>query len=905
MIQLPKKLHHLEIFEQDGQHYVADLDRERILPITEVQAEVLKHTEHLTIPQLITALQQRYEIPEIFGAVTQLGRWAKLGLIFSPFPPQPAATQARPHRIFVMHDLLYWPPPPKHPAHGFQNYRLVTELAKQVSIQFAIPEEKSDEIQLDEAGIEAIKVKSGREFSPLWYALGNVDAVLALSSGTYEDLPFYCQSNFPVLARIYSEGREKETIFNKLLAKAALTRPYDALVVDASWVKTELALLLPDVPNVVCIPDGIDFQQLPPFEKLQARSALTQGLAIGKDSRPIVGLVLGTARFDSLQIASEIAAQRPDWMLLLYDENLSPRWPELPENLRCFGASQYTDPYLLPIVLRGVDVLFFSASVGSPTRLLSAAMACGTPLVIASRARIAELGEDVPHVLSQKTTPVWRDDMPWASAVDAIAGLLSNRNKRQELAETAKQQAALLTWENQVKAWVSLLEQLKVKQTQIQSRYQPERPVLFCRFYDKGSDTVHSQAMVGSQLARHSVEEGLLFALRQEHTATEVALVHRWLNRTPPIHLTHETSSTASDGAWSVNIETEPKRAASGSSTSSVGTCPDGRPPDERSPEVAPFVEKPPVAEVPSEVQQEHALAMTAIESKFGEHAPYATNYLRKKTERLIKLSPFTALNELNDYLQRSEGFWRHFDDLLADILAITGCGMEALLNPPPSQLTQDAPSFEAIKENWYETPYYPISEHLNYIDFEPALFRARFILKHLTALDQEQATFLDLGFGPGVLSALILQTKPGWQGHGVDISFVCRDYAQKLLERKGVADRAHLCIGDVRQLPYPDKHFDLIVGMEVFEHIPNPQEGLSEAVRVLKPGGYAITALPVQLPLKMHLYVFKDTQEVLSLYPCVGLNVLDFQEKLYQLPQRKFTDTFALSERVSEGFTF
>ena len=72
---------------------------------------------------------------------------------------------------------------------------------------------------------------------------------------------------------------------------------------------------------------------------------------------------------------------------------------------------------------------------------------------------------------------------------------------------------------------------------------------------------------------------------------------------------------------------------------------------------------------------------------------------------------------------------------------------------------------------------------------------RARFIIKPLESLNLEEETFLDLGFGPGVLTALILQTKPRWRGHGVDISSVCRDYAQKLLTRKGVAERAHLML--------------------------------------------------------------------------------------------------------------
>ena len=84
---------------------------------------------------------------------------------------------------------------------------------------------------------------------------------------------------------------------------------------------------------------------------------------------------------------------------------------------------------------------------------------------------------------------------------------------------------------------------------------------------------------------------------------------------------------------------------------------------------------------------------------------------------------------------------------------------------------------------------------------------------------------------------------------------------------RKKVADRCQLSLGDVRALPYPDNTFDVVVAVEVLEHIPNPEVGVSEAVRVLKQGGYAITAMPVQLPLLMHLTDFDTPDEVLGLY--------------------------------------
>ena len=272
-----------------------------------------------------------------------------------------------------------------------------------------------------------------------------------------------------------------------------------------------------------------------------------------------------------------------------------------------------------------------------------------------------------------------------------------------------------------------------------------------------------------------------------------------------------------------------------------------------------------------------------------------AVEYHRIRFGQTIQYLLRSILEQTDTLVKQSDAGWARTEEVISDILYCVDMDVEQLLALEiPNELTTDR-DFEAVKAKLYETKYYPVSEHLNYISFPPALERKAFIEKHFSRF-KEKSHFCDLGFGPGVLTAFILEQEASWRAAGVDISQDCLRHAERLLEKKEVSERSELSVADVRRLPYPDDTFDVVVAVEVLEHIPDPEAGLAEAMRVLKPGGYAMTALPVQLPLLMHLYDFDTPDEVLALYKKVGLEVVDFEKKEFQRQAGPFTDTFALS---------
>lgn len=102
----------------------------------------------------------------------------------------------------------------------------------------------------------------------------------------------------------------------------------------------------------------------------------------------------------------------------------------------------------------------------------------------------------------------------------------------------------------------------------------------------------------------------------------------------------------------------------------------------------------------------------------------------------------------------------------------------------------------------------------------------------------------LDAGCGEGALS--ILLAKHGCTVTGVDISepniAACMEYAKK----EGVADRITFLVGDVENLPLPDKSFPFVVSSHVLEHVPTFAKGASELSRVCS--GTVIVAIPTCL---------------------------------------------------------
>ncbi|MGC9319527.1 MAG: class I SAM-dependent methyltransferase [Armatimonadota bacterium] len=119
---------------------------------------------------------------------------------------------------------------------------------------------------------------------------------------------------------------------------------------------------------------------------------------------------------------------------------------------------------------------------------------------------------------------------------------------------------------------------------------------------------------------------------------------------------------------------------------------------------------------------------------------------------------------------------------------------------------------------------------------------------RHLKRAGQVEAV-LDIGCGEGQVATFVRERLPGARYCALDID---RGLVAETARRN---PGAHCLVSEACSLPWHDHSFDLVLGIEVLEHLRQPEAALAEAARVSR--RHVLVSVPNE-PLWRVLNVFR-----------------------------------------------
>jgi arsenite methyltransferase len=129
------------------------------------------------------------------------------------------------------------------------------------------------------------------------------------------------------------------------------------------------------------------------------------------------------------------------------------------------------------------------------------------------------------------------------------------------------------------------------------------------------------------------------------------------------------------------------------------------------------------------------------------------------------------------------------------------------------------------------------IAKSMNVRASEPAM--QTICARYMTQITlPKRARILEVGCGNGAATKLIMEHLRPTQLVGIDPSSAFIDMASETFAGE---PRISFAVGDAVATGQADAFFDLVIAHTVYSHLVNPEGALTEAHRVLKPGGHLV----------------------------------------------------------------
>lgn len=146
------------------------------------------------------------------------------------------------------------------------------------------------------------------------------------------------------------------------------------------------------------------------------------------------------------------------------------------------------------------------------------------------------------------------------------------------------------------------------------------------------------------------------------------------------------------------------------------------------------------------------------------------------------------------------------------------------------------------LEDIWREVPvdYYQKGVASNFLQrsWHRGRLKATIGLLEDQQLNRNRNKVLDVGCASGWFISEIARHFPGYKFFGIDI------YEKAIKQAENYYPEIFFLCADAHHLPFSDKFFDIVICVNVLEHVLDPQQILKEMKRVVKPKGMVIVGM-------------------------------------------------------------
>lgn len=545
MLGLPKMLHQLHLFEEEGVSYAADLEKARVVELSAVMVDILKLAETQTDVAIVETLETSYTGDEISEAFEQLAELEKQGLLFNRGEDltNSFATESRWRKLLVVIpgvdvDSFFDIETLSAGTNMALSY-MIRHLTKHADLHFASSRNRkiTDGVYEVDIGIDdlvRLRSKIGETYHGILTLHQDHERWL---------LPLYRYPEFPpILVQNHAPRGHGGQAINSMLRHYAAMRDCDGFTAPSDYVRDFYANYVWDPSFFNTLPNGVDSELFKPMDKAAAKREIAEAVGDDRiDVGPTVGYLSRVQSEKGTSVYLKLAKLNPHLLFLIAGPHLG-RYAsqQLPDNLVYVG---FHPREKLPLIYNAFDVYCFPSMSGEETFGLTVleAMACGVPPVVPNFDGVPSVVGDAGLVadaenFDQDVATLVSYPCP-TSFSEKINLLLNNPEMLETFSKKARERALSFTWEKTAGRIIQLFDRLYRKRKLINPNrllnvFAPAPPIEGeepqCPKYKSvvlSMNAHYEQCLMREAMYPLRVEDGLALSILRDHTTREAEAV--------------------------------------------------------------------------------------------------------------------------------------------------------------------------------------------------------------------------------------------------------------------------------------------------------------------------------------------------------------------------------------------